>query len=584
MKQCTRSHSIWRTFVVLIVGILAPLWLSACGGGGSGGTVVTPPPPPPPAQISKAFKTAESTSSFLAKSTFGANKSQIDTLTGTAVSKWLLGQFNHTPTLYLDRELDLLRALPRNEMLFANSLTNMYIEDAITSDDQLRLRMVLALSEIIVVSSNSDLDDFPDALAYYVDILSRNAFGNYRDLLEEITYSPAMGFYLTYLANEKGDPDIGRMPDENYARELLQLFTIGLNELNMDGTEKKDANGQPIETYTNDDITGLAKVFTGLSTQGSDFYDILAAPSSVHKPMVAYADFHSELEKTFLGSTIPAGTSAEQSIDQALDTIFNHPNVAPFVSKQLIQRFVTSNPKPAYVERVANVFESGRYKLPDGTVVGAGKRGDLKATIAAILLDDEALQTRSEQPTDFGKIREPFVRFINWARAFNETDPDAGEEYFLEDASFGLAQHPFRSRSVFNFFRPAFKAPGTQTGAAGLVAPELQITNESSVINYINFMNAFIYNFSPTYSEDPDKGVNADYSEAIALADDAGKLIDYLNLVLAANNLNATTKSRMKLLLDEVPISTDAPGEDKYTRVVLAVTMVMSAPGYIVQR
>ncbi|HHL43521.1 MAG TPA: DUF1800 domain-containing protein [Hellea balneolensis] len=585
MKLLSWHRSVAQTLIIFISGFLAFAPLSACGGGG--GSTVTPPPPPPPpppAQISKAFKTAESTSSFLAKATFGATKAQIDSLKGTAVSDWLLGQFNHSPTLYLDRVLALLRALPRDEMLFGDSLTNMYIDDAIASDDQLRLRMVLALSEIIVTSLNSDLDNYPDAMAYYVDILSRNAFGNYRDILKEITYSPAMGFYLTYLANEKGDPDSGRMPDENYARELLQLFTIGLNELNMDGTEKTDAQGKPIEIYDNTDITGLAKVFTGLSTQNSDFYDVLNDESSVHKPMVAYADFHSELEKTFLGKTIPAGTSADESIEQALDIIFNHPNVAPFISKQLIQRFVTSNPKPAYVQRVANVFESGTYKLPNGTTVGAGKRGDLKATIAAILLDDEALQTRAEQPDDFGKIREPFIRFVNWARAFKETDPDTADEYFLEDASFGLAQHPFRSRSVFNFFRPGYVAPGTETGAAGLVAPELQITNESSVINYINYMNAFIYNFSPTISEDPDNGVNADYSDVLALADDADKLVDYLNLVLAAGNLTATTKSRIKLLLAEVPISTGAPDEDKLSRVFLAVTMVMSAPGYIVQR
>jgi uncharacterized protein (DUF1800 family) len=521
---------------------------------------------------------------FLGRATFGATPAQITSLTNTEVSDWIKNEFAKQPTHYLQRIIDQIAALPRGEMLFANTLTNLFYDEAIAGDDQLRQRMVLALSEIVVASSNGDLDNFPQTMAHYIDILSDNAFGNYRVLLEEITYSPAMAVYLTYLANEKGDMDSGRVPDENYARELMQLFTIGLNELNMDGTLRLDAQGQPIETYTNDDITGLAKVFTGLSTQGSDFYDILADRSSIYKPLEMFSDFHSDLEKTFLTVTIPANTEGVESIDTALDTIFAHSNVAPFVSTRLIQRFVTSAPSPQYVERVATSFETGSFTLPDGTNVGAGVRGDLQATLAALLLDPEATQDPVSAPPGFGKIREPMLRVVQWARAFKETTPDTADENFLQDSSFALGQHPFRAVHVFNFFNPGYVAPGTATGAAGLTAPELQIVDESTTISSINFMNAFIYNFSPTESEDPDGGVNGDYTEELALADDAQALIDHLDLLLTGNLLRQDTKDRIAQLLAEIPVNAGSELEDRLSRVSVATSMVMSSPGYLVQR
>jgi len=575
----------------LLFGLILtiPLLLSACGGSG-GSTTAPPPPPPPPAQNSKAFKTQASTQQFLARATFGATSGEITSLTGTEVSDWILTEFNKQPTNYRSRVTALVAALPDDEMLFANSLTYIFFDEAIAGEDQLRQRMVLALSEIIVVSSFGDLDAYPEAMAFYVDILSDNAFGNYRDLLEEITRSPAMGIYLTYLANEKGDMATGRVPDENYARELLQLFAIGLNELELDGTVKTDGQGQPIETYDNDDITGLAKVFTGLSTQGSNFYDIFGNCTDrnicpqFHQPMVMFDEFHSPLEKQFLGLTIPPNTLGDASIDMALDEIFNHPNVAPFVSRQLIQRFVTSDPDPAYVRRVATAFETGRFTLPDGRSVGTSARGDLRATLAAVLLDDNALRLPSEVPDDFGKVREPMLRFIHWARAFGETTPDASEEFFLVNTTFGLGQHPFRSNSVFNFFRPGYVAPGTATGAAGITAPELQITNESTAISYINFMNAFIYNFSPTEPDDPDAGVNGDYTRQIGLADDASALINDLDLLLTGGQLRTETKTRMTELMNEIPIGVDTADEDRLSRVLIAISMVMTTPEYLVQR
>ncbi|MBL4871733.1 MAG: DUF1800 domain-containing protein [Robiginitomaculum sp.] len=521
---------------------------------------------------------------FLNRATFGATQGDADTLTGTEVADWLRAEFAKQPTTYLQPILGQLSALPDGEMLFANALTNLFFDEVIAGNDQLRQRMVLALSEIIVASSNSDLEGLPATMAHYVDILSTNAFGNYRDLMEEITYSPAMSIYLTYLANQKGDMDSGRVPYENYARELLQLFTIGLSELNMDGTLKLDGAGQPIEIFDNSDITGLAKVFTGLSTQGSNFFNIFRDGSSTYKPLIVFPDFHSELEKSFLNVTIPPFTSGEESIDTALDTIFAHPNMAPFVSRQLIQRFVMSAPSPAYVERVATAFETGSFLLPDSTSVGTGIRGDLKATLSAVLLDQQALQNPTNGTPENGKIREPMLRFIHWARAFNETTPDAADERFLQDTSFALGQHPFRSPSVFNFFRPRYIAPGTATGTAGLTAPELQIVNESSLISNINFINSFIYNFSPNFSDDPNGGVVADYTEELALADDVPALIARLDLILTGNMLRQDSKDRIAQLLAEIPINVDTEATDRIFRVTIAISMVMSSPGYLVQR
>jgi len=573
--------------LLLVMSCTSSLALAACGGGSSpvstAPPVVTTPPPPPPVQVSKAFLTETSTSRFLNQATFGPTYSEIQTLADTEVSEWIVAEFDKPATEYLPGILQLIEDTPEGDFFPPRRISDAFLDGAIAGDDQLRQRMVLALSEILVVSRNSNLDNYPDAIAHYVDILSNNAFGNYRDLLDDVTYSPAMAVYLTYLRNRKGSESSGRVPDENYARELLQLFTLGLVELNMDGTPKLDSNGDPIEFFDNEDITGLAKVFTGLSTEGSDFWSVRADPTSTHKPLVVFPRFHSELEKSFLGTTIAAGTTGEDSIAAALDTIFEHPNVAPFLSRQLIQRFVTSNPKPAYVERVSNAFETGQFILPDESVVGTGDRGDLKATIAAVLLDEEAVQDRSAMPPEFGRVREPIVRFINWARTFEETTPNAYEEWSLGSAQ-AIGQVPFNSPSVFNFFRPGYVAPGTETGAAGLNAPELQIINESSAIGYLNFMNSFIYDFSGTRSDDPDAGVNADYTDLIAIADDASVLVDRLNLVLTGNNLSNRTKSRMVDLMNEIPVSTEAADEDRYSRVVIGITMTMSAPEYIVQR
>ena len=564
----------------VLVGCVAFSFLSACGDRSDSSS----PTVGAKSSLQKsAFKSAEKTSRFLGKVTFGATHSQIESLTGTDVSDWVKAEFEKPATPYLQAILEESNSRAKENEIRIRAVPDHFYNVAITADDQLRQRTILALSEIVVASGNSDLRFQPLAMANYVQALSDNAFGNYRDLLEDVTYTPAMGLYLTYIGNRKGDAETGRVPDENYAREILQLFSVGLTELNPDGTNKLNSQGQPIEIYDNTDVTGLAKVFTGLSVRGSNMFSFYNVPESLYEPMVVFPEWHSNLEKTFLNLTIPAGTSGEESIDMAIDEIFAHPNVGPFVSKQLIQRFTTLNPEPEHVARVAAAFDAGTYTLPDGTKVGTGERGDMKATIAAVVLDETTFADTESLSSDYGKIREPIMRLTNWARAFNETSPNAADEDIFNYYGI-IEQTPFMSPSVFNFFRPGYVAPGTATGKAGLLAPELQITNASTAIGYLNFINAFIYDKAPNISGDPEGGIKADYTEALALADNSDELLAYLDLVLTANSLEDNTKARILQLMEAIPVNELTENEDRNARVRIATSMVMSSPGYLVQR
>lgn len=497
--------------------------------------------------------------------------------------------------------------------------------NAIAGSDQVRQRMAFALSQIMVISNSGGefLTDTPPAVGYYQDVLTSHALGNYRDLLEAATYAPAMGYYLTYLGNRKGDPATGRVPDENYARELMQLFTIGLVELNMDGTEKTDASGNAIETYTNDDITGLARVFTGLAVECFNFDDRTACDDIVEdeeltdeefgeveseealytQPMKMFETQHSALEKSFLGTTIPAGTSGVDSVTMALDTIFNHSNVPPFVSRQLIQRFVTSHPSPEYIERVATAFAAGSYTLPDGSVVGDGRRGDLQATVAAILFDDEARSAASLADDAFGKVREPVIRFTNWARAFNVSTVTPEYQTLLQFAGSNslLGQQPYGASSVFNFYRPGYVAPGTLTGAAGLTVPELQIVNAATTPGYVNFMTAFITGGAQNSNVEELEEIAAftgatfdaaavqnsfrpNYDFEFDLAMDAEALVDRVEAVMTYITLSPESKTGIIEAINAIPFNMNDNGLSAARRVHLAILMVMTTPDYLVQR
>lgn len=548
----------------------------------------TPPvaPPPPNNDLSLTMlETKADAVQFLSRATFGGTKGDINALIGTDAVTWLEAEFAKPLVL----SLPTLLQQPRDENgeLEWGRLSDLYWDQIITSDDQLRQRMIFALSQIMVYS---DIQGQPQLMrAYYQDVLARNAFGNYRDLLQDITYSPAMAEWLTYMRNRKGDPAKGRMPDENYAREILQLFSIGLVELNMDGTPKLGADGREIETFDNDDIIGLARIFTGLAHDLPEFWAWPRPESVEYSPLKMFQDQHSPLEKTFLGTTVPADTLGDEAISRALDTIFEHPNVAPFVSRQLIQRFTQSSPSPAYVKRVATAFENGVYVAVNGTRFGTGERGDLKATLAAVLLEEQLYRRDrdNDQIVLNGKIREPILRFTHWARTFDLQNIDSGNEGLLGstmDPVEGLGQHPMRSPSVFNYYRPGYIAPGTEAAHANMTAPEFQITNESSSIGYLNFMTDFAFDRgwqpdgeTPTFVPD--------YSEELAFGDDMTALVEHLDLIMTGARMPLDEREALVELLDTVRINPQTPEQetiDRFQRIALAVSLVANSPAYAV--
>ena len=553
--------------VILATAGAAALALTACGGGagtpstgsGSGGGTTTPPVAVPP---TTPKPTAPQSSRLLAQSLFAATDTDVTAVQNQGYSAWLDAQFALPAS---QTGWDWLMANGYNDVSFISAtlpMDYMIWKQLMGTSDQLRKRVALALSEIMVASINGVAVNWRSfALAAYWDTLTANAFGNFRTLLEAITLNPAMGYYLNTLGNQKATT-AGRQPDENYAREVMQLFTIGLHELNTDGTEKLGTNGQPIETYTQSDVTNLARVFTGwnVDNTGSTATNLLY----VKQPMVNTASLHETGASTFLGVTVPANATATESLKIALDTLFNHANVGPFIGKQLIQRLVTSNPTTAYVGRVAAAFNNN----------GSGVRGDMKAVIKAVLLDDEARNDATLARTDFGRIREPIVRLVQWARTFNVTSPS--DQYRIADTTAEatrLGQSPLRSPTVFNFFRPGFVPPNTALATAGQVSPELQIASEVTVAGYINYMQTVV------------KAGLADaipaYTSELALVADTTALVDRLNLLLAANQLSAATLATIRTALASIAITTDA---GKLNRVGAAVWLVMTAPEYLVQK
>lgn len=561
---------------------LAAITLMACGGGSSSSSsappvaVVPPPTPASSGQETLTLETAQKAAAFLSKTSFGGSPEQVEATLGQLASTLLKSEFAK-PSSYILPALQ--TKFESGEEVDNRAHASAFWNAMVEGDDQLRQRMVFALSQIVVISDNS-MGNRPLTNAHYIDTLSRNAFGNYKNLLKEITYTPAMARYLTYLRNRKGDERTGRMPDENYAREFLQLFTTGLVELNMDGTPKL-SGGKPIEIFDNDDIVGLAKVFTGLSLKGTEFWD--ADPDGDYSRLQMFEDRHSELEKSFMGKTIAAGTAGDVAIDEAIDHIFDHPNLAPFISRQLIQRFTASHPSPAYVQRVAEAFEAGRYTSIDETQFGTGERGDLQATLAAILLDESLYHGRVTTPQN-GKVREPVLRFVHWARAFDVGNVMAENEWWLlynAGKNTRLGQQPFQSPSVFNFYRPGYIAPGTATGNAGLTAPELQTVNDGAAIGYANFMLNFVFNTSSTRNDDIDSFV-PDYTDELALADKPEDLADHLNAFLLGGRMSQIEKDRIVTVLNEIPIRTDPieAAEDKNTRASLAIYMAVTSPAF----
>ncbi len=431
----------------------------------------------------------------------------------------------------------------------------------ITSPDTFRQRVTLALSEIFVITPTSlaNAGEWPAyGVASFVDGIEKRALGNYRELLEYVTLCLPMGFFLS-LSNSKKADSSGREPDENYAREIMQLFSIGLYELNPDGSLRRDANGAPIETYTLDDVTGIARALTGWQRTGeASSFDKWQLPLKHHAPD------HEQGEKQFLGITIPAGTDGPTTLRITLDHIANHPNVGPFIGRQLIQRLVTSNPSAAYVQRVAATWADN----------GQGVRGDLFAVVRAILIDAEATDDATLTLDDYGKIREPMMRFAQWARTFNATDPSGAYNIpDLSDPADYLGQSPMRAPSVFNFFRPGYTPGNSALGARGKVAPEMQITSEASIAGYVNFMTGV--------AEKGAFGLRPDYYREMQLAGNPGALVARLNRMLTADQLTAPTIELITNTIVTMPGDTDA---QRQARVFAAVLLTMISPDYLVQK
>ncbi len=525
-------------------------------GDGDGGDSSPPPAPGPMVTATEAFR-------FLNQATFGATEEEVNRLQEMGIEAWLDEQFMAPVSVQLPH----VQSLPVPDFFgeLQTDRVDIWFRNALHGDDQLRQRVAFALSQIMVVSQQGALINGPYALADYYDMLAQNAFGNYRELLEDVTLHPAMGVYLSMLGNERPNDARNIRPDENYAREVMQLFSIGLVELALDGSQVLDAQGVPVPSYDQAVIEGFSHVFTGWSwAGGNDFRQASPSLENQVMPMQLYPDFHDTGAKALLnGVVLPAGQAGEQDLADALDNIFNHPNVGPFIAIRLIQRLVTSNPSPDYIARVAQVFNDN----------GAGQRGDLGAVVRAILLDEEA---RPESPTEFdGKIKEPLLRVTQLWRNYDAQSLSGG--YPLIQASFLFGQGPLQSPSVFNFFSPFYAPPG-EISEAGRVAPELQIATEYQNTVVTNFMLQQAFQFNQTSDNLRAGDVFIDISEEIALADDIDALIDRVAEKLLGGEISSVLREELAGMLERIPAN------ERELRAADAVYFIAASPEYAAQR
>jgi uncharacterized protein (DUF1800 family) len=402
-----------------------------------------------------------------------------------------------------------------------------------------------------------------------MDVLNRNAFGNFRQLLEEATLSPAMGVYLDMLSNDKEDPETGRNPNENFAREILQLFSVGLYKLHPDGTLQLDTQGLPIATYDQDVIKGFAQVFTGwtfANQDRSEEWRFYWPEPDWRNPMEVWNDHHSTGTKRLLdGVILPAGQAPQTDLEAALDNIFQHPNVGPFLCRGLIQRLVTSNPSPGYVYRCGQAFANN----------GQGVRGDMKAVLRSILLDWEARSPDVLGQQGYGKVKEPIVRFVSLLRALGAQPPADGRfrYYWQSSAEWGLNQSPLQSPTVFNFFDPGYSQPG-EIAEAGITSPELQIINETSIFGSANFLAGVLFE---GYADDGTY-ITLNYSYLTGAGSDSVRL-DRINQLFYAGQMAPETRTIFANALADPDFPTD-PVERAQT----LVWLVALSPEFLVQR
>jgi uncharacterized protein (DUF1800 family) len=571
--------------------------LQACGGGGN---TESPSNNSAASPTNNSMLANNEAARFLQHAQFSSTEAEISAVKSQGAASWLDAQMtiNSSTGGYdwlMQRGYGVIDKNKFYEMEYQSNYMAWY--QIMAAPDGVRRRMALALSEFFVVGGAgiSTISWSMFAMGAYWDVLCKNAFGNFRTLLEDITLNIAMGEYLNTLGNQKEDAKSGRLPDENYAREVMQLFTIGLVQLNIDGTQKMGGNGQPLETFTQSDVSNLARVFTGYESDNSEgFSQSAEAPTYTlrnvgytRRPMVLNANRHSTLRADFLGASVPAGTDGKNALKIALDTLFNHSNVGPFFCRQMIQRLVCSNPSSAYVARVAEVFNNN----------GKGVRGDLAAVFKAILLDTEATSPSGLTSTTFGKLREPMVRTAQWARTFKATSLKGtwkigNPNYSAVDA---LGQSPLQAPSVFNFFRPGYVPPSTAMAYSKATAPEFQLVNESTTASYINYLQNFLINGmwvrapelitspdTPTPTDGPD--IVPDYSAELAMVGNPSDLINRLNLLLCAGQLSAETVSMMVNALSHDQTNSASTNNAKRSYVAKAIMFVMCCSEYLVQK
>ncbi|HZH30163.1 MAG TPA: DUF1800 domain-containing protein [Pyrinomonadaceae bacterium] len=546
-------------------------------------TPPAPTPTPTPNQYGAVTSTSADTVRFLEQSTWGATNAEVARVRGMGFRAYLNEQFNAPMSSYPNLPLyptdtalgcpsgatqanclrDNYSMYPLQVKFFQNAL------DGGAQSDQLRQRVAFALHQIFVVSGREI--NFPAWMAYYLQILDRNAFGNFRNILQEITLNPSMGEYLNMRGNVRTNPN------ENYAREILQLFSIGTDELNLDGTPKLDAQGRRIPTYTQDTINNFARVFTGWNLAANKQITINGAPVNVFNyqdPMISREQNHDTAAKQLLnGLNLPPNQTSAADLNAALDNIFNHPNTAPFISKQLIQHLVTSNPSPAYVERVARVFNNDCDALYPDSCQNA--RGELRAVVRAVLLDPEA---RGDVKTDpkYGKLREPVQLLTNLLRAFNATsDGVLALRSSGGDLPANLDQPLFLPATVFSYYSPGYEVPGT-----GLVGPAFEILSTSTALRRANTVNQLLYTGITAGANNP-TGTQLNFAAFDALAANPAQLIDALDALLMHNTLSATARAAVANAVNSIP-QTDANFARK--RVQAAAYLIATSQQYHVQR
>lgn len=566
--------------------------LAGCGGAKEEEAVVDVPP-----SRSEAAR-------FLSQASFGPTSAEIDRVMALGYRGWIDDQFARPASAHRafwetqDAAVKAANPTDPDATIGTDGVYNSFWRHALTGQDQLRQRTAFALSQIFVISlQDGTVGDQPRAVAHYLDMLGGKGFGNYRELLESVSLHPLMGAYLTSIRNRKADPRTGRVPDENYAREVMQLFSIGLVQLNADGSAKQ-SGGVPLETYGPADIAGLARVFTGWSWACADLSNGcfsngslggVSDPERWTKPMVGYPQYHATEEKSFLGTTIAAQGTADPnaSLKAALDALHAHPNVGPFIGKQLIQRLVTSNPSPGYVAAVAAAFDNN----------GSGVRGDMKAVIRAVLLHPEARATSDRA----GKVREPVLRLSALLRAFGYAS-DSGRFRVgnTDNAGSSLGQTAMRSPSVFNFYRPGYVAPGSQAAAAGLVAPEMALVHETSAAGYVNYIRdgvaqGFGASASVTVngSQVTRRDLQPSFAAELALADRPAELVQQVaDKLMPDGSMPEALKTEIVTAVGAITIpALNSTGSNqsqidtaKRNRVNAAVFLTMVSPEFQVQK